>query len=168
MIREVETRDVGAVCAIYNHYVENTVVTFATTPVTEDEMAGTIVTAGPRLPWLVWEDPGTGQVTGYASCSAWKSRCAYLQTLETTVYLAPGNGGQGIGTLLYGELLARIREAGYHTVLGGIALPNPASVALHEKLGFEKVAHLKEVGRKFGQWVDVGYWQKILEARPAR
>jgi phosphinothricin acetyltransferase len=162
MIRAVESRDVGAICAIYNHYVEHTIVTFDTTPVSEEEMAATIVSAGPPLPWLVWEDPDTGRVTGYAACSAWKSRCSYRHSLETTVYLASGTGGQGVGTHLYGELLSRIGGAGYHTALGGIALPNPASVALHEKLGFVKVGHLKEVGRKFGQWVDVGYWQKIF------
>ena len=162
MIREVESQDVAALCAIYNHYVEHTTVTFETSPITEEEMAATIVTAGPQLPWLVWQDPSAERVTGYAACSAWKSRCSYEHTLETTIYLEPGSAGQGTGSLLYGELLARVQEAGYHTVLGGIALPNPASVALHEKLGFEKVAHLKEVGFKFDQWVDVGYWQRVF------
>jgi len=162
MIREVQTRDVGALCAIYNHYVAQTTVTFDTTPIGEDEMATTIVSAGPNLPWLVWEDPDTGQVTGYAAGSAWKSRCAYEKSLETTIYLEPGIRGQGVGTLLYGELMVRVKEAGYHTVLGGISLPNPASVALHEKLGFVKVGHFKAVGFKFEQWVDVGYWQKLL------
>jgi L-amino acid N-acyltransferase YncA len=162
MIREVQTRDVNALCAIYNHYVKNTIVTFANTPASEETMAETIVTAGPSLPWLVWEEPGADRVTGYAACSAWKSRCSYEHSLETTIYLEHGTAGQGTGTLLYGELLARVEEAGYHTALSGIALPNPASVALHEKLGFEKVGHLKEVGFKFGQWVDVGYWQKVF------
>ncbi len=162
MIREVQTGDIGALCAIYNHYVDNSIVTFETSPISEDNMAETIVTAGPHLPWLVWVDPGTERVTGYAACSAWKSRCAYQHSLETTVYLEHGFVGQGTGTLLYRELLARIKDAGYHTALGGIALPNPACIALHEKLGFEKVAQLKEVGYKFGKWVDVGYWQKLL------
>lgn len=162
MIREVQTRDVGALCAIYNHYVAQTTVTFDAMPVSEDEMAGTIVAAGPNLPWLVWEDPDTGLVTGYAACSAWKSRCSYEKSLETTIYLEPGTGGQGVGSLLYGELMVRVKEAGYHTVLGGISLPNPASVALHEKLGFVKVGHFKAVGFKFEQWIDVGYWQKML------
>ncbi len=162
MIREVQTRDVTALCEIYNYYVEHTIVTFGTDPLREDEMAETIVTAGPSLPCLVWEDPDTSQITGYAACSAWKSRCSYQHSLETTIYLRHGTGGHGVGTLLYGELLARVQGAGYHTVLGGIALPNAASVALHEKLGFEKVAQLREVGYKFDQWVDVGYWQKIF------
>ena len=162
MIREVQTGDIGALCAIYNYYVEQSNVTFDSAPVSADEMAATIVTAGSHLPWLVWEDPSAERVTGYAACSAWKSRCAYEHSLETTVYLEHGFTGQGTGALLYGELLARMKDAGYHTALGGIALPNPASVALHEKLGFEKVAHLKEVGYKFDKWVDVGYWQKLF------
>jgi len=162
VIREVQSRDVGALCEIYNHYVEHTTVTFGTVPVSEDEMAETIVTAGPSLPCLVWEDPGTTEITGYAACSAWKSRCSYQHSLETTIYLAHGTGGQGVGTLLYRELMDQVQAAGYHTVLAGIALPNPASIALHEKLGFEKVGHLREVGFKFEQWVDVGYWQKIF------
>lgn len=162
MIREVQTRDVGALCAIFNHYVRQTTVTFAETPVSEEEMAETIVLAGPELPWLVWDDPDAGRVTGYAAGDTWKSRCSYRFTLETTIYLAPDHVGRGIGTLLYGELLTRIKDAGYHTVLGGISLPNPASIALHERLGFRQVAHLKEVGFKFDQWVDVGYWQKTL------
>jgi len=160
MIREVQTQDVAALCAIYNHYVEHTTVTFKTAPVSEEEMAGTIVAAGRHLPWLVWQDPGTEQVTGYAACSIWKSRCCYQHTFESRIYMEHGSGGQGTGTLLYGELLAQVQEAGCHTVLGGIALPNSASVALHEKFGFEKVGHLKEVGFKFDKWVDVGYWQK--------
>ena len=164
MIREVRPADVSALCDIYNHYVQHTVVTFATEPVGADEMAGAIVSAGPRLPWLVWDDPEAGRVTGYASCAAWKSRCAYRHSLETTVYLAPDRVGGGVGTLLYGELLQRLAAAGYHTALGGIALPNPASVALHEKLGFTRVAHFREVGRKFDRWIDVGYWQKVLDA----
>jgi L-amino acid N-acyltransferase YncA len=162
MIREVQSRDVRALCAIYNHYVEHTIVTFATEPIGEDEMAGTIVSAGPNLPWLVWDDPDAGIVTGYAACGPWKSRCAYRHSLETTIYMAPGHTGRGLGRLLYAELLERIAEAGYHSVLGGIALPNPASVALHEHLGFTQVAHFREVGRKFDRWIDVGYWQKVL------
>jgi L-amino acid N-acyltransferase YncA len=162
MIREVQTRDVSALCEIYNHYVKNTIVTFDITPVSEETMAETIVSAGPSLPWLVWEEPVDGRVIGYAACSAWKSRISYQHSLETTIYLDHSSAGQGTGTLLYGELLARVEEAGYHTVLGGIALPNPACVALHERLGFKKVGHLKEVGFKFGRWLDVGHWQKIF------
>ena len=160
MIREPLAEDAAVVCAIYNHYVANTAVTFGTDPVPETEMAGLIAAASDQFPWVVWEDAGS--VLGYAVASEWKSRCAYRYSVETTIYLDPGAGGRGIGAQLYSDLLDRVRTAGHHSALGGIALPNPASVALHEKLGFVKVGHLKEVGWKFDRWVDVGYWQKIF------
>jgi phosphinothricin acetyltransferase len=78
------------------------------------------------------------------------------------VYLHPASVGKGIGSRLYDALLTELRGRQIHTVIGGIALPNKASVALHERFGFEKIAHFKEVGRKFGEWIDVGYWQLIL------
>lgn len=160
MIREPRTGDETAICRIYNHYVANTTVTFGTEPVTEKEMAADLAAVSDQFPWVVWEDDGC--VLGYAAASEWKSRCAYRFSVESTIYLDPEAGGKGIGTNLYADLLERVRVAGHHSALGGIALPNPASVALHEKLGFEKVGHLREVGWKFDQWVDVGYWQKIF------
>lgn len=160
MIRPVRRTDAPALARIYNHYIEKTVVTFATEPVTEDDMVEDLRVASDTLPWLVWETDG--RVDGYAMASAWKSRCAYRYSVETTIYLAPDAGGAGIGTQLYEALLEKVEAAGHHSALGGIALPNPASVRLHEKLGFEKVGHLKEVGRKFDAWVDVGYWQKVF------
>lgn len=78
------------------------------------------------------------------------------------MYLTKAHVGKGSGSLLYSELLARLASLGAHVAIGGVALPNDASVALHEKLGFRKVAHFEEVGHKFGKWVDVGYWQKRL------
>jgi len=83
-----------------------------------------------------------------------------------SVYLAPEQTGKGAGSRLYTELFLRLSALGYHVVIGAITLPNPASIALHEKFGMEKVGHFKEVGFKFGKWVDVGYWQGILPAKP--
>ncbi len=160
MIRLPHPGDEAAICRIYNHYIANTTVTFGTEPVTEKEMAAEIAAVSDQCPWVVWMDDG--HLLGYAAASEWKSRCAYRFSVETTIYLDPEAGGKGIGTELYADLLERVRAAGHHSALGGIALPNPASVALHEKLGFEKVGHLREVGWKFDQWVDVGYWQKIF------
>ncbi|MEN8006358.1 MAG: N-acetyltransferase family protein [Candidatus Krumholzibacteriota bacterium] len=160
MIREPRPQDVEAICRIYNHYVAHTAVTFGTDPVPESEMIALIEAASAKFPWVVWEEEG--RVWGYAVASEWKSRCAYRYSVETTIYLDPGAAGRGVGTRLYGDLLDRVNAAGHHSALGGIALPNPASVALHEKLGFVKVGHLKEVGWKFDRWVDVGYWQKIF------
>jgi phosphinothricin acetyltransferase len=112
------------------------------------------------LPWLVAEVGG--QVAGYAYASKWHGRSAYRFSTEITVYVAPAHVGRGIGSKLYGQLFPILRDRGIHAVIGGIALPNEASVALHEKFGLEKVAHFREVGYKFDRWIDVGYWQRIL------
>lgn len=160
MIRAVRPGDGASICGIYNHYIANTVVTFATEPETVEAMGEAIAAADDRHPWLVWVEDGA--VLGYALAGAWKSRCAYRYSVETTIYLDPAAAGRGIGTRLYAELLERVRAAGHHSALGGIALPNPASVALHEKLGFRQVGRFVQVGRKFGRWVDVGYWQRIF------
>jgi L-amino acid N-acyltransferase YncA len=89
-------------------------------------------------------------------------RCAYRYSVESTVYLDPSFTGKGVGTRLYERLLASLRASGIHVVIGGIALPNPRSVAFHEKFGLTKAAHFNEVGFKFGEWIDVGYWQARL------
>lgn len=161
IIRSALTTDAGAIAGIYNHYVLTSTITFEEEPVSEADMWSRIhglQTAG--LPWLIAESP-TG-VSGYAYASQWKTRSAYRFSVESTVYVAPGSTAAGVGSSLYDVLLARLREAGLHTVIGGIALPNEASTRLHEKFGFEKTAHFKEVGFKFGRWIDVGYWQRRL------
>jgi phosphinothricin acetyltransferase len=114
------------------------------------------------LPWLVAEE--NGRVVGYAYAAPWKARvrAAYRFSVEITVYLAPGNVRRGIGSLLYSRLISSLQTLGVHTVIGGVALPNKASVALHEKFGFEKVAHFQQVGFKFNRWIDVAYWERIL------
>ena len=160
MIRACAATDAPAIAEIYDHYVRETVVTFEEMPVSADEMARRIEDIGARFPWLVWEDGGA--VVGYAYASAWKSRSAYRFSVESTIYLAASQQRGGIGTKLYGALLAELKARGLHTAVGVIALPNPASIALHEKLGFVKIAHVAEVGRKFDRWVDVGYWQVML------
>jgi phosphinothricin acetyltransferase len=101
-------------------------------------------------------------VQGFAYASKWKGRCAYRYSVESTAYLADCSTGRGIGTRLYEALFTELRKSKMHVVMAGIALPNDASIALHEKLGFEKVAHFREVGWKFGKWIDVGYWQLLL------
>src|SRR4029450_10891594 len=111
-------------------------------------------------PCLVAES-GAG-VVGYAYATKWKARSAYRFSVETTVYLAAGLGRRGLGSRLYEELFRVLKEKGVHAAIGGIALPNDASVALHEKFGMRKVAHFEQVGFKFGKWVDVAYWERIL------
>lgn len=160
MLRDCTKQDAGPLCAIYNHYVEQTAITFEEVPVYADEMARRIAEVTSRLPWLVWEQEGT--VVGYAYAAPWKPRSAYRHSVETTIYLDSDAQGRGIGSLLYRSLVARLRSLDVHCAVGGIALPNPASVALHEKLGFRNIGQFREIGRKFGRWIDVGYWELRL------
>lgn len=161
MIRNVEIRDASALARIYNPYVQDSTITFEEQVVADEPMAERVrEVLDSGLPWLVDEDDGI--VRGFAYASRWKGRCAYRYSVETTVYLDRSAIGQGLGRRLYAELIERLRAKKLHVAIGGIALPNPASVALHERLGFRKVAHFAEVGFKFGRWVDVGYWERIL------
>ena len=160
MMRRAEKGDAKTICDIYNHYVENTIITFEEQPVSVEDMQDRIGEVSASFPWLVIER--NRDVVGFAYASRWKSRCAYRYSVESTVYLSPDVTGLGIGRQLYSELISVLRDRAIHSVIGGIALPNPASVALHEKLGFGKVAHFAEVGWKFNRWIDVGYWELII------
>ena len=163
MIRDADEKDFKAIAEIYNHYIRATVVTFEECEIDQSEVSiriNKIKSAG--LWWLVSEE--NDQVVGYAYASKWNDRSAYRNTVEASVYLRDGCAGKGRGSMLYEELFNRLKDKGLHTVIGGIALPNPSSVKLHEKFGMNKVAHFKEVGYKLGQWIDVGYWQVQLNA----
>jgi phosphinothricin acetyltransferase len=160
MIRPAIHADGQALADIYNPYVLGTTITFEELAVAPEEMATRIRTVTQTFPWLVVEVQGT--VVGYAYATPWKARSAYRRTVESAIYVDPSHAGQGLGTQLYEALLAELKQQSIHAVLGGIALPNEASVALHERLGFEKVGQLKEVGWKLNRWVDVGYWEKCL------
>jgi phosphinothricin acetyltransferase len=159
--RAASAADSEALARIYNHYVRDSIITFEEIEVSAQEMADRVAKiAGLSLPWLVAE--AEGAVIGYAYAGKWKERSAYRFAVESTVYLDPRSTGRGAGSALYRELLTRLRATPAHTVVGGVALPNAASVALHEALGFTKVAHFKEVGFKLGRWIDVAYWQLAL------
>ena len=160
MVREVKESDAEALCRIYNNYIAGTTITFEEIPLHADEMVSRIKNITQNYPWLVYEE--NGKVIGYTYASKWKERSAYRYSVETGTYLDSSYVGKGIGTILKTELLKALKEKSIHSVVCGIALPNPASIALCEKFGFEKVAHLKEVGYKLGKWVDVGYWELIL------
>lgn len=157
MIRTVDRDDAEILCNIYNYYIENTTISFELQPVSVPEMQKRIEKA--TLPWLVYEKNKTA--VGYAYASQWKERSAYRYTIETTVYVSQTAVGQQIGTQLYEALLLALRDFSVHALIGVIALPNAASIALHEKFGFTKAAHFQEVGWKFNRWIDVGYWIKI-------
>jgi phosphinothricin acetyltransferase len=163
MIRSVKSTDADALARIYNHYIQNTVVTFEEATLSGASMAlriNGIETFG--LPWLVAERGG--KIIGYAYATRWKERSAYRHTVEVSAYLSSSLLSKGWGTKLYEALFAALRQSAVHIVIAGIALPNDASVALHEKFGMKKVAHFEEVGFKQGRRVDVGYWQVCLNA----
>lgn len=159
--RAAAPSDAAAITRIYNHYVAETVATFEEEPVAIAEIARRIEKVrSASLPWLVAEQGN--HVVGYTYAAPWMVRTAYRFSVEITVYLVPEYTGRGIGSALYRRLFPLLQTLGIHTVIGGIALPNDASVALHEKFGLRKVARFAEVGFKCNQWIDVGYWQRIL------
>ena len=160
-IRACTTGDAAQICEIYNHYIRDTVVTFEELPVPVSEMAQRIEDVTDRYPWIVWAE--NGAVLGYAYASLWHKRSAYRHTVESTVYLSPAHLGRGIGAALYESLIEALRPLDVRCIIGGIALPNTASVALHEKLGYRKIGVFPAVGRKFERWIDVGYWQLMLD-----
>ena len=161
VVRAVVPSDAARLVEIYNHYVLHTALSFEEATISAADMAVRIdKVLQLKLPWLVAERDGV--VLGYAYAGLWRERHAYRFAVESTVYVARDAGVRGIGSALYTALFDLLRQAGYHTVLGVIALPNAASIALHEKFGMRQVAHFKEVGFKFGQWHDVGNWQVVL------
>jgi L-amino acid N-acyltransferase YncA len=160
MIRTVRLDDAPAIAGIYNHYILNSPATFEEVPVSPDEMRRRILETTQNYPWLVCEEEG--KLLGYCYGHKWRERAAYRHSVEASVYLDPSAVGKGRGSALLDALLAELRSRGFHCVIGGAALPNPASTALLEKFGLRQVAHFKEVGYKFGQWIDVGYWQLLL------
>ena len=160
-VRIARPEDVRAIVDIYNHYVLTTTITFEEQALLESDMAlrvSSIAAAG--LPWLVAEVEGA--VVGYAYAGKWNARSAYRYSVESTVYVAHDRRTKRVGSTLYEDLIARLKLAGYHTLIGGIVIPNEARVRLHERFGFVKTALFREVGFKFGRWLDVGYWQRNL------
>lgn len=161
-IRPCVHSDAKAISDIYNHYIEHTVITFEETPVTEYDICQRIKSHSKGYPWLMIEND-IGVVVGYAYAAKWAQRSAYKNTAEITVYLHHSESGKGYGAALYKTILSILSTSGFHVVVAAIALPNEASIKLQESFSFKKVAHFKEVGRKFDQWVDVGFWQVNLK-----
>ncbi|OCW94986.1 phosphinothricin acetyltransferase [Macellibacteroides sp. HH-ZS] len=159
-IRDAVIGDANSICHIYNHYVLNTTVTFETSAITLEEMEKRIIDTTSIYPYLVYEHEGN--VIGYCYVSSWKNRCAYNSTAESSVYLHKDFTRQGIGSKLYEALFKKLDKGSLHAIIAGVALPNEGSTRLHERFGFEKVAHFKQTGHKFNQWIDVAYWEIIL------
>ena len=162
MIRPATPDDLPAINDIYNHYVADTHITFDDQPTSMDDRrewfshyAGT-----GRHRLFAAEDDGV--VIGYATSSRLRPKPGYLTSVETSIYLAPAATGRGIGSRLYEALFKSIEGEDLHRAYAGIALPNPASIALHEKFGFKRVALFTEQGRKFGRFWDVAWFEKPL------
>ena len=160
-IRPAAAGDVDRLCAIYNHYVLNDVATFEEEAVSPVDMHQRVEEAQKQFFWLVYENEGA--VLGFAYAGRWKPRAAYRYSVELSVYIDPKHLGKGIGKQLYADLLGRLRATKVNSVIGGVAGDNPMSIALHHSFGFEPVAHLRNVGYKFGRWIDVRYFQLLLQ-----
>ena len=160
-VRLAERRDAEAIRAIYNVEVAEATATFDLVPRTLDEQVDWIAGHSGAHPAIVATDE-TGEVVGFASLSPFKERPAYATTVEDSVYVRRDRGGQGIGRLLLDELLRLSREHGFHSVMARIVGNHDASIALHRACGFELVGTEREVGRKFGRWLDVAEMQRML------
>ena len=162
IIRLAAAEDAAAVAALYAPYVTQSAVSFETEPPDEAGFRARIEAGGDLYPWLVAQDEGA--LVGYASASAFRPRPAYRFTVETSVYLAADAVGRGVGGRLYSALLETLEAQGFTQAIGAITLPNPASVALHERLGFVRAGTYRDVGWKLEKWHSVGLWQRALAA----
>lgn len=160
-IRVATPEDAEAITAIYASVVENTSISFELSPPSVDEMRSRIAKTLPDLPWLVSEDT-LGLVNGYVYASKHRERPAYQWSVDVTAYVHEDVRGAGVGKMLYRVLLQELASLGYFQAFAGIALPNDASVALHESIGFGHIGIYRNVGFKLGAWHDVGWWQKEL------
>lgn len=160
-IRECTDADFPTITALTNRVIATTAIHFGYDPLADDELLSLWRAHRDQFPWLTMTDQAGGFL-GYAKAGTWRARAAYRWTCETTIYLVEAARGQGLGITLYTALLAACRARGFHSAIGGVTLPNPASVALHETLGFIPVGIVREAGTKFGAWHDVGFWQRML------
>lgn len=163
-VRAGGEEDLTALTDVYNHYIRETPITFDVSPLTPDE----------RRPWLlshpedgphrllVAQPTDGGRILGYATSSPFRPKAAYATSVETSIYLAPGTGGRGIGTLLYAALFEALAGEDLHRAYAGVTLPNEASIRIHKRFGFEQIGVYEEVGRKFGAYHDVAWLEKRL------
>jgi phosphinothricin acetyltransferase len=163
-LRTATAADLPAMAAVYDEAVAHSVASFDTEPSGEDHYTAAVASTRPGDHVVVAEVDG--RVVGMAYSGTYRPRPAYDGTREVSVYLDPAARGRGLGRALYDELLARVDADGVHTCLAVIALPNPASEALHRAVGFAPAGVLREVGHKFGRWVDTALWQRMPPAAP--
>jgi phosphinothricin acetyltransferase len=161
-IRPATPDDAPAVLAIYAPVVTETAISFETEPPTVDEMRARIQSTLSHYPWLVALDD-EGRVAGYVYASRHAERAAYRWSVGVTAYVRADQRGRGVGKTLYLELLRQLKDLGYCQAFAGITLPNVASIALHEAVGFTRVGVYASAGYKLGRWHDVGHWQFPLQ-----
>jgi L-amino acid N-acyltransferase YncA len=166
LIRLARDSDAAAIASIYRPYVEQSRISFEETAPDAVEIARRVAGDRPgHYPWFVAEEDG--RLLGFASSSPFRTRRAYRWVVETGIYLDPDGKGRGIGRSLLSTMIGVLEQQGYVAAVGAIALPNAASVALHEKLGFIHTGTYRQVGFKMDEWLDVGLWQKDLAPRGA-
>lgn len=160
VVRDATVADVPAITTIYAHHVRTSVATFELEPPSVEEMTGRVERVLASHTWLVAVDGDA--LLGYAYGGPFSDRPAYRWTTEVSIYLDPAGVGRGTGTQLYTSLLDRLRGRGYRVAVARIALPNAASLALHDRFGFERSGVLRDVGHKLGAWRDVALHQLAL------
>ncbi|HYT13014.1 MAG TPA: GNAT family N-acetyltransferase [Candidatus Nitrosopolaris sp.] len=161
-VRQATERDLAQLNDIYNRYVVETHFTFDIEPMTLDARREWFMHHSSAGRHRVVVGLSDSAVIGYACSSRWRPKPAYETSVETSIYVAPDAVGRGIGTRLYEELFKQLQGEDVHRAYAGIALPNQASIALHERFGFKRVAHFTEQGRKFDRYWDVGFYEKPL------
>lgn len=162
-IRPAEDGDLEDLTRIYNHYVRETPATFDIEPYSLEDRRAWLADFDAAGPYRCWVAVGDGRVEGWACTRQFRTKAAYDRTVETSVYLDPDRTGRGLGSRLYGALFESLADSSLHLAVGGVTLPNPASVALHRRFGFEPAGVLPEVGWKFGRYWDVAWFSKRLQ-----
>ncbi|TJZ52170.1 N-acetyltransferase [Streptomyces piniterrae] len=174
LVRAGVEADLPALAELYNHYVRETSITFDTEPFTPEQRRPWLLSHpedGPHRLLVARDAPARADAAddalllGYATSSPFRPKGAYATSVEVTVYCAPHAGGRGIGTLLYEALFAALAKEEVHRAYAGIAQPNEASARLHARFGFRHIGTFTEVGRKFGRYWDVAWYQKDLDRK---
>ncbi len=162
LIRRVEQSDLPALLAIYNHYIETTAITFDLEPKTVAQRQAWLDTFQPSGRYQCFVAVKEGEPIGWACSGQFREKAAYQTSIETSIYLKPGEQGHGLGRKLYEALFAALAAEDVHRAYAGITVPNEASVAVHCAMGFVLVGTYCEVGRKFGRFWDVAWYAKNL------
>ncbi|GAA0726485.1 GNAT family N-acetyltransferase [Sphingomonas japonica] len=164
-IRSARAEDAAAIAAIYAPFVQGGTVSFETDAPDTRAMRSRMTASDGLYPWIVATNgDAEGGVLGYAYATRFRDRPAYRYVVETSIYMAGDAQRQGAGRLLYEALVDTLRAQGFTQAIGVISLPNEASITLHEQTGFRRAGVYREIGFKMGRWIDVGYWQCVLNA----